>query len=336
MTKQEKDAAISTLLFWMVMIAIGGMVISSPTKKNEYKTISVQLNVPVPVVPKTLEQRGAKTDTLSSQSAAPAEKTEPAKKTEPVVKKDQAVKKTTPVVKAKTPAVANPAPAKQTLQKSVDELIKEQSATISEKSTENVDWDKIFADSNAVESSTSAANSSSSVSSALSSTDSLSGSVASVTSDTSASASSVTTDASKNVSSSTLDALSSIKNSDFSDEGTGNGITSTVSVASQSSKSGGTSLKMSDGSMRKLLDPLQPVLTISPENEKLINSSRSVTIKFIVKADGNVLPTSINFAPSGLLPLPVQSELRIQIAKWRFEKGAGDGQAEFKYSINKQ
>jgi len=283
MTKQEKDAAISTLLFWMVMIAIGGMVISSPTKKNEYKTISVQLNVPVPVVPKTLEQRGAKTDTLSSQS-----------------------------------------------------LIKEQSATISEKSTENVDWDKIFADSNAVESSTSAANSSSSVSSALSSTDSLSGSVASVTSDTSASASSVTTDASKNVSSSTLDALSSIKNSDFSDEGTGNGITSTVSVASQSSKSGGTSLKMSDGSMRKLLDPLQPVLTISPENEKLINSSRSVTIKFIVKADGNVLPTSINFAPSGLLPLPVQSELRIQIAKWRFEKGAGDGQAEFKYSINKQ
>jgi hypothetical protein len=334
MTKQEKDAAITTLLFWMVMIAIGGMVLSAPSKKSEYTTISVQLNTPVPVMKKSLEQSVAKTDTASSQSSVPAKKAEPAKKTDTSVKKAEPIKKTQPVAKSTTPVRTESAPVKQTLQKSVDELIKEQNASISDKSTESVDWDKMFADSNKVASSSTSATPSNS--SALSSSEALTGSVASVSSDTSASASSTTSQSSKSVSTSTLDALSSIKSSDFSDEGSGNGITSTVSVVSEGSKTGGTAIKMSDGSMRKLLDPLRPVLTISEENEKLINSSRAVVIKFIVKADGNVLPTSINFTPSGLLPFSVQSELRIQIAKWRFEKGAGDGQAEFKYSINKQ
>lgn len=100
--------------------------------------------------------------------------------------------------------------------------------------------------------------------------------------------------------------------------------------------SGEINVKTQDGKPRKLLDPAKPVLTISKQNEKLIDSSRKLNVEFTVLPDGNVLPSSIRFSPAALLPPQIQTELSAQLVRWRFEPGSGNGQASFIYSINKR
>lgn len=336
---------------------IGIVVISMQPDTIDYKTISIQLDTPVlstipkenpvekieqveqpksvitkPVTQEPIEEKIVTAVKNTSVEASPDE-TIPdvqAKKVE-----NTPTMQTEPVTTAPAQAEAIKTPAPQKLQKSVEELMAEQNAVTSTKNTDDVDWDSLFSDTKAV--ATSSTDSIDTTSSkVLSGSDALSGSAASASSDTNATATSSNNQTDVAVSESTTSALNAIGKASFSDSGSGGGLTSTVSVVSNSASSNGTTIQMRDGSMRKLLDPLKPVLTISPENEKLIDSSRLVTITFTVKAEGNVLPTSIQFTPSGLLPLAVKSDLRVQIAKWRFEKALGDGQAEFKYSINKQ
>lgn len=100
--------------------------------------------------------------------------------------------------------------------------------------------------------------------------------------------------------------------------------------------SGEINVKTQDGKPRRLLDPAKPVLTISKQNEKLIDSSRKLNVEFTVLPDGNVLPSSIRFSPAALLPPQIQTELSAQLVRWRFEPGFGNGQASFIYSINKR
>ncbi|OJF76711.1 MAG: hypothetical protein BKP49_06010 [Treponema sp. CETP13] len=338
--KIEKQAGLATFLLWLVIITVVGIAVLKEQNKTKYNSISIRLEVPSIPEQKKLETTPVlKENTSSNTQSIPIEKSAPAaapantqapKQIETVPAKTQPKTKAVP---SQTKATEK-APVPQKLQKSMEELIAEQNAASNKKSVDEVDWDSLFEDSSVVATSSNS-NEPSSTSTVIDDSEALSGSVAAVSKDSSAKASS-NKRTNEDVSISTSSVLNTISSAKFSDSGTGSGVTSTVSVETNSGSSGGTSIKMSDGSMRKLLDPLKPVLTISPENEKLIDSSITVSIQFTVKADGNVLPTTIKFTPSGLLPLAVQSDLGLQIAKWRFEKGSGDGQAEFNYSINKK
>ena len=93
-------------------------------------------------------------------------------------------------------------------------------------------------------------------------------------------------------------------------------------------------MDLADGSSRLLLYPEKPAIVLSAESEKLITSSRTLTIVFTVLANGTVPPGNISFQPAGILPVSVQTEIRSQIARWRFEEEKSDGQARLTYSIN--
>ena len=103
-----------------------------------------------------------------------------------------------------------------------------------------------------------------------------------------------------------------------------------------SSPGGKTTLAWSEGSDRVMIDPPRPYLTISAENQNLIDSSRKVIITFRVLAAGNVPLSEIEIRPSSALPLAVQSEIKEQIKNWRFAQAASDGTAAFEYSIIKR
>ena len=94
--------------------------------------------------------------------------------------------------------------------------------------------------------------------------------------------------------------------------------------------------KLSDGSARVLLEPLKPVIIISEENGKRIDSSRQVVISFRILAAGNVPFSGITITPSSALPEEIQSEIKDQVSTWRFAPASSDGQAKFEYSIIKR
>lgn len=88
-----------------------------------------------------------------------------------------------------------------------------------------------------------------------------------------------------------------------------------------------------DGASRKLLSPESPAITLPARLARLVDSDRTVTVQFTVLADGTVPSGLVSFTPSAVLPAEIRDYLRKEFSSWRFEKGAADGQASFRYSI---
>ncbi len=233
---------------------------------------------------------------------------------------------------------ANPEPRRaQALTKSIEELIAEQTARTS---TSQAQWsDDVFGESSTVMSTTQQTN----IAATSQSTSTLSGSAAQSSSREIIESSVVSqgeTARSPNTNSTaseeTLRALSSISSTPSTSTFPGNNFSETANTTPEHSSnniSGGYDIAFTDGQSRRLLYPENPTLIISSENKKLIQSSRNVRVSFDVLKDGTVGLSSIVFTPSALIPLEIQSELRSQIAQWRFEKGESTGQATFIYSI---
>ena len=91
-----------------------------------------------------------------------------------------------------------------------------------------------------------------------------------------------------------------------------------------------------DGTQRTLLYPLNPSIALPVSLRKLIDSDRTVTVSFSVKADGSVPGGLIVFTPTAILPAEILDYLRKEFSSWRFEKGGEDGQAKFLYSIKEE
>lgn len=98
----------------------------------------------------------------------------------------------------------------------------------------------------------------------------------------------------------------------------------------------GTDMNLVGGGSRRLLEPKEPVIIISEKNQSLIMGTTGVTITFDITPEGLVLPSSIKISPEALVPGPVQSEIKSQIEKWRFQVAQGSGQVRFKYNIIKK
>ena len=126
------------------------------------------------------------------------------------------------------------------------------------------------------------------------------------------------------------------------DEGSATASAQATRAAAASSASfgtldvAGTSMDLVGGGSRRLLEPQEPVLVISPQNQARIMGDTEVTITFEITPEGLVLPSSIKITPESLIPGQVQAEIKNQIEKWRFQVAKGSGQVRFKYNIIKK
>ena len=299
---------------------------------------------PAKPVQKPAEQ--IKKQETSKKAHNPAAKTveKPAKSAEPVKPAESkpenskaAPAKTVEQPKAapkvpETTAAPAPKKAKIKYKKSLDELMEEQmGASAKQKAFDDSMFDDVVAETNT---------SSQSVSKNVNRMDSssaLSGSAAVAADSTSGSVSATADRAEKpsSASSATSAMLSKISAAQYSTT-IGNGLSSKSDVKVAQSTDGKLAIELSDGSARVLLEPLKPVIIISEENGKRIDSSRQVVISFRILAAGNVPFSGITITPSSALPEEIQSEIKDQVSTWRFAPASSDGQAKFEYSIIKR
>lgn len=268
----------------------------------------------------------------------PAKSAEPVKPAESKPENSKAAPAKTveqPKAAPKVPeTTAAPAPKKAKIKykKSLDELMEEQmGASAKQKAFDDSMFDDVVAETNtssqSVSKNVNRMNNSSALSgSAAVAADSASGSV-SATADRAEKPSSA--------SSATSAMLSKISAAQYSTT-IGNGLSSKSDVKVAQSTDGKLAIELSDGSARVLLEPLKPVIIISEENGKRIDSSRQVVISFRILAAGNVPFSGITITPSSALPEEIQSEIKDQVSTWRFAPASSDGQAKFEYSIIKR
>ncbi len=131
-----------------------------------------------------------------------------------------------------------------------------------------------------------------------------------------------------------LENIGSAKPVPYSGASSGNIATTSV-INSYISESSGLSIQMEGGRFRRLLEPERPVINISEENAKLIETSFNLKIRFKVLSDGSVLLSGIQI-PSSSLPQSVQLEIKRQIATWRFAQDPSESTAVFDFSIIKK
>ena len=239
--------------------------------------------------------------------------------------------KAAPKVPETTTAPA-PKKAKIKYKKSLDELMEEQmGASAKQKAFDDSMFDDVVAETN-----TSSQSVSKNVN-RMNNSSALSGSAAVAADSTSGSVSATADRAEKpsSASSATSAMLSKISAAQYSTT-IGNGLSSKSDVKVAQSTDGKLAIELSDGSARVLLEPLKPVIIISEENGKRIDSSRQVVISFRILAAGNVPFSGITITPSSALPEEIQSEIKDQVSTWRFAPASSDGQAKFEYSIIKR
>lgn len=265
----------------------------------------------------------------SAESVKPAESKPENSKAAPAKTVEQP--KAAPKVPETTTAPA-PKKAKIKYGKSVEELMEEQMlASAKPKAFDESKLNDVVAETNT---------SSQSVSKNVNRMDNssaLSGSAAVAADSTSGSVSATADRAEKpsSASSATSAMLSKISAAQYSTT-IGNGLSSKSDVKVAQSTDGKLAIELSDGSARVLLEPLKPVIIISEENGKRIDSSRQVVISFRILAAGNVPFSGITITPSSALPEEIQSEIKDQVSTWRFAPASSDGQAKFEYSIIKR
>ena len=201
-------------------------------------------------------------------------------------------------------------------------------------------WEALFGENST--SSTSSPKSSKSHAVPLDSTSSLSGVAAtgspSVSGGTTSS-SALPKEAAQPVAAGTTESLSRIATAaagDYSSAGSEGQDREVGSGTSEEESSTGAHLELVGGGRRLLLEPGEPVILISRENQRLIPGSLEVTITFEITPEGVVQPGSIKITPESLVHQQVQEEIRAQIGKWRFQVAEGSGQVRFKYNIMKK
>ena len=343
--KSETLSLIITLSLWLIFTLCSIFVpISQKDEKEKY--ISVKLSLPpVEKVEKQTEkiEKPVREDISEISPAKPEvvekveviEKTEVVAKTEPVVKTEPV--KTEPV-KTENAKVSSPkqeqtfTPAKQQLQKSTEELIAEQNAKKSTKTVEEVDWDAMFGGTSTVSSNQTTNSSKQEIQTVQNDSNALSGSagIAASTTTSSYAASSENQNSNDEKETNTGTMLSNISGKKY--ETTTQDLSSVVEFTGTAKGDGGTLIQLENGEMRILLDPKEPNI-ILPEDAN-IETSVNIEIYFQVLKNGSV--TSIQISNEALISPKIATEIKNQIAQWRFNEANSNGQGHFNYSIIKK
>lgn len=238
-----------------------------------------------------------------------------------------------PAVEDKTPAPAtNPTntktPVTPETRKSVDELAKEAQTTSKPKKEFN--WDDM-------DDLPSSSSSTSTERVKATSTSSFEGSAASSASTSSSTATSSSSTSQKTEKKSDVadKSLNEVKQATAQTKTSKTGDLTGQTKYQGAESASGTSIGLSNGVLRTLVQPASPRITLSEESARLIEGSITVKINFSVSASGNVSLSTITFSPASALPPSVQSEISQQISRWRFSEGES-GTATLTYSIIKQ
>ena len=343
--KSETLSLIITLSLWLIF-TLCSIFVPIPQKDEKEKYISVKLSLPpVEKVEKQTEkiEKPVREDISEISPAKPEvvekveviEKTEVVAKTEPVVKTEPV--KTEPV-KTENAKVSSPkqeqtfTPAKQQLQKSTEELIAEQNAKKSTKTVEEVDWDAMFGGSSTVSSNQTTNSSNQEIQTVQNDSNALSGSagIAASTTTSSYAASSENQNSNDEKETNTGTMLSNISGKKY--ETTTQDLSSVVEFTGTAKGDGGTLIQLENGEMRILLDPQEPKI-ILPEDAN-IETSVNIEIYFQVLKNGSV--TSIQISNEALISPKIATEIKNQIAQWRFNEANSNGQGHFNYSIIKK
>ena len=310
-------------------------------KKPVYKTIQIQL-ASTPVSEPKKNQSQAETAPLAEEAVPPVESVSepapaPAPKPAPAPVKSESAKPAPKKTESK-PSQSKPAQTKSDspkttetpfwkMTKTPEDLAKEQA---SQKKTSTYD-DSVFDN---AETATSSSSSSVKTSQSQSGFSGSSGTAASSSTDTAVtSTNSGNRTTQQNASSQTSSKLAKVVSQDFSSNNSGK-VKSTT-TAKVSSSSGKTSLVMSDGKARELLQPAKPEIGISEKNASLVESDITVQISFQVLGNGRVPISGISFKPESLLPLAIRNEIKSQISTWLFSEDPSGAQAtaSFEYTI---
>ena len=338
--KSELQSLIITSSLWVIFL-LCAVFIPVAQKEEEKKYVSVKLTLaPVEKVEKKVEQSKVDQKPAVPEQVVKAPepvKTEPVK-TEPV--KKEAPKVSEPAKKAETVAktekktqsaakTTTSTPAKQELQKSVDDLMAEQNAKSTKKSVKEPDWDALFGTN-----STFATNESENPSNpdriVVNNQPALSGSAG--TSTENPSLVFVTTQNQSNsfVPSNTKDMLSKIITKEYVISLPNYDLKVETKVST--SNDGSTVIQLEDGKIRKLIFPREPQITL-PENAK-IEKTVNIEISFQVLKNGSV--TNVKITNEALISTEVANEIKRQIENWRFDESDSDGHGLFNYSIIKK
>lgn len=343
--KSETLSLIITLSLWLIF-TLCSIFVPIPQKDEKEKYISVKLSLPpVEKVEKQTEkiEKTVREEVSEISPAKPevVEKVEVIEKTEAVAKTDPVVKtepvKTEPV-KTENAKVSSPkqeqtfTPAKQQLQKSTEELIAEQNAKKSTKTVEEVDWDAMFGGSSTVSSNQTTNSSNQEIQTVQNDSNALSGSagIAASTTTSSYAASSENQNSNDEKETNTGTMLSNISGKKY--ETTTQDLSSVVEFTGTAKGDGGTLIQLENGEMRILLDP-QEAKIILPEDAN-IETSVNIEIYFQVLKNGSV--TSIQISNEALISPKIATEIKNQIAQWRFNEANSNGQGHFNYSIIKK
>lgn len=343
--KSETLSLIITLSLWLIF-TLCSIFVPIPQKDEKEKYISVKLSLPpVEKIEKQTEkiEKPVREDISEISPAKPEvvekveviEKTEVVAKTEPVVKTEPV--KTEPV-KTENAKVSSPkqeqtfTPAKQQLQKSTEELIAEQNAKKSTKTVEEVDWDAMFGGTSTVSSNQTTNSSNQEIQTVQNDSNALSGSagIAASTTTSSYAASSENQNSNDEKETNTGTMLSNISGKKY--ETTTQDLSSVVEFTGTAKGDGGTLIQLENGEMRILLDPQEPKI-ILPEDAN-IETSVNIEIYFQVLKNGSV--TSIQISNEALISPKIATEIKNQIAQWRFNEANSNGQGHFNYSIIKK
>lgn len=343
--KSETLSLIITLSLWLIF-TLCSIFVPIPQKDEKEKYISVKLSLPpVEKIEKQTEkiEKPVREDISEISPAKPEvvekveviEKTEVVAKTEPVVKTEPV--KTEPV-KTENAKVSSPkqeqtfTPAKQQLQKSTEELIAEQNAKKSTKTVEEVDWDALFGGTSTVSSNQTTNSSKQEIQTVQNNSNALSGSagIAASTTTSSYAASSENQNSNDEKETNTGTMLSNISGKKY--ETTTQDLSSVVEFTGTAKGDGGTLIQLENGEMRILLDPQEPKI-ILPEDAN-IETSVNIEIYFQVLKNGSV--TSIQISNEALISPKIATEIKNQIAQWRFNEANSNGQGHFNYSIIKK
>ncbi|MDD5833942.1 MAG: hypothetical protein PUD00_01760 [Treponema berlinense] len=330
--KRNLYALTGTAGIWIFICILFSLFALLP-QKQVYKTVKITLSeTSTPKItekkqeappPKPQNQEIKKQSQSKPQTEQKASAQKPSK---PVSEKKTETKQNTVSKKSSV----SEKPAVQTLQKSVDELMAEQ-RTKKTPAKKEFDWSQF--DDEAVENVSE--NSSVPVTANSSKADVFEGTAGKAVDKDSAVFAGSKTETAGSASDSTSAALKKISSAVYS-ANFGNGVTASSTVKSASAPNGKIALLMNDGSSRTLLEPAKPVIALSEAASATIDTTKNLTVRFTVLANGHVDLNSIKITPGAIITSLVQNEISTQISTWRFNQDTSSATASFPYKIEKR
>ena len=328
--KRNLYALTGTAGIWIFICILFSLFALLP-QKQIYKTVKITLSeTSTPKItekkqeaapPKPQNQEIKKQSQPKPQAEQKASSQKPSK---PVSEKNPQTKQNT----ASKKSSVSEKPAVQTLQKSVDELMAEQ-RTKKTPAKKEFDWSQF--DDEAVENVSE--NSSVPVTANSSKADVFEGTAGKTVDKNSAVVAGSKSETTGSASDSTSAALKKISSADSS-ANFGNGVTASSTVKSAGAPNGKIALFVNDG--RTLLEPAEPVIALSEAASATIDTTKNLTVRFTVLANGHVDLNSIKITPGAIITSLVQNEISTQISTWRFNQDTSSATASFPYKIEKR